>query len=113
MQVQVHTDNHIQGSVELKQHVAETLNDALARFGDRITRVEAHLADVNSSAKGGGDDIRCSLEARPASMSPIVVTHNAATVDQALSGAVDKLQQTLERTFDRRDDPKGRTSFAG
>jgi ribosomal subunit interface protein len=113
MQVLVNTDNHIEGSARLKQHVQETLTDALSRYGDRITRVEVHLADVNSAAKGGGDDIRCSLEARPAGMSPIAVTHSAATVDQALDGAVDKLENTLERTFERRDDPKGRTPFSG
>ena len=113
MQVQVNTDNHISSSAELKQHVAATISDALSRFGDRITRVEVHLADQNSAAKGGGHDIRCSLEARPASMSPILVTHDAATIDEALSVAVDKLEKTLEKTFDRRDDPKGRTSFAG
>lgn len=113
MQVHVITDNHIEGSAALQQHVEETLTDALSRFGDRVTRVEVHFADVNSSSKGGGDDIRCGIEARLAGLDPINVTHNAANVDQAFSGGIDRLEAALDRAVGRRDDPKGRTSYAG
>jgi ribosomal subunit interface protein len=113
MQVKVHTDNHIEGSAALAQHVEETLTDALSRFGDRITRVEVHLADENSASKNGGDDIRCAIEARLAGLDPIAVTHNAANIDQAFSGAIDRLEAALDRITGRHDDPKGRTSFAG
>lgn len=113
MQVLVHTDNHIEGSAKLSQFIQENVADALKRYGDRVTRVEVHLADQNSAAKGGGDDMRCAVEARLAGLAPISVMHDAATVDQAFSGALDKLETALDRAIGRREDPKGRTPYSG
>lgn len=113
MQVQVHTDNHIDGSAALKQHVESVLTDALARFGDRVTRVEVHFADENSSAKSSGDHIRCGIEARLAGLEPLKVSHHGANVEHALSGATDRLETAIDRAIGRHDDPKGRTSYAG
>jgi ribosome-associated translation inhibitor RaiA len=113
MQVQVHTDNHIKGSAELTAHVESLVADTFGWFGDRITRVEVFLADENSSQKAGDFDKRCTMEARLAGLQPITVTHDGATLDQALDGAADKLEHTLKRTLERLEDPKGRTSYAG
>ncbi len=113
MQVQVHTDNHIEGSAELFSHVEGAVELALGRFEDRITRVEVYLSDQNSSQKGGDNDKRCTMEARPSGLQPITVTHEGATLDQAIDGAADKMEKTLTRTLDRLGDHKGRTSFAG
>lgn len=113
MQIQVNTDNHTQGAAGLTQFVEDVVQDALGRFGSRITRVEVHFTDENSSQKGAGNDKRCVMEARPAGLQPITVSADAATLDQALRGAADKMEKTLSRTLARRDDPKGRISFAG
>jgi ribosome-associated translation inhibitor RaiA len=113
MQVQVNTDNHIEGSAALTAHVETLVEDTFGWFGERITRVEVYLADQNSSHKGGENDKRCTMEARLAGLQPITVTHEGSTIDQALDGAADKLEKTLKRTLERLDDPKGRTSFAG
>jgi ribosome-associated translation inhibitor RaiA len=113
MQVLVHTDNHIEGSAKLTSFIQESVADCLARYGDRVTRVEVHLADQNSAAKGGGNDLRCAVEARLAGLAPISVMNDAATVDQAFCGALDKLVAALERAIGRREDPKGRTPYSG
>ena len=100
MQVQVNTDNHIHGREEIVALVETSVEGAVGRFRDRITRVEAHLSDTNSH-KTKGDDIRCVLEARLAGHQPIAVTHQAATVELALSGAADKLERSVESTLGR------------
>ncbi|TKB63115.1 MAG: HPF/RaiA family ribosome-associated protein [Nitrospira sp.] len=100
MQIQVNTDNHIHGREEIVALVETRLEGAVGRFRDRITRVEAHLSDSNSH-KTKGNDIRCVLEARLAGHQPIAVTHQAATVELALSGAADKLERSVESTLGR------------
>ncbi len=113
MQIQVNTDNHTHGSAELTRQVEDVVQDALGRFGDRITRVEVQLSDENSRKKTGGADKRCVMEARLAGLQPITVSDEGASLEQALSGAADKLEKTLKRTLGRLEDPKGRTSYAG
>jgi ribosome-associated translation inhibitor RaiA len=100
MQIQVNTDNHIHGREEIVALVETSVEGAIGRFRERITRVEAHLSDTNSH-KTKGDDIRCVLEARLAGHQPIAVTHQASTVELALSGAADKLERSVESTLGR------------
>ena len=57
-----------------------------------------HLADVNA-AKGGTDDIRCTIEARPEGMQPQTVTHHGATVEAALRGGARKIRSLLDSEF--------------
>lgn len=113
MNIQVTTDKHISGGAELTREVEVVVEGALARFGDRITRVEVHLTDEASGGKSRDNDKRCVMEARLAGLQPMAVTHHGASVEQVLHGAADKLEKLLERTLDRRDDPKGRMSFGG
>ena len=103
MQVHVNTDNHIHGREEVIALVQTSVEGAIGRFRDRITRVEAHLSDTNSH-KTKGDDIRCVLEARLAGLQPIAVTHLASTVELAVSGAADKLERSVESTLGRLKD---------
>lgn len=113
MQVQVNTDNHIEGGEKLTRHVTSVVEGTLGRFSDRITRVEVHLTDESSAAKSAGNDKRCAMEARIGGLKPIAVTHDSPTVDQAIDGAVEKLEKAIDRTFDKLNDVKGRTSFGG
>ena len=113
MQIQVNTDSHVEGGPDLTRRVEEIVENSLGRFGDRITRLEVHVNDVNSGSKAGDHDMRCAIEARLAGLDPITVTHQAAFVDQAVKGAADKLKTTLDRTLGRLNDRKGGTSAAG
>ncbi len=99
MHVQVNTDNHIEGREALATRVEAVVQESLRRFSDQITRVEVHLSDENSHK--GGDDKRCMMEARLEGRRPTAVTHQAATLDQAIDGAADKLQRSIESTLGR------------
>lgn len=70
------------------------------RFSDRVTRVEVHLSDQNAS-KSGPDDKRCLMEFRIAGRQPDTVTHDASSVDLAITGAADKLKRAVEHTLER------------
>ena len=109
MQIQLHSDRHVPIRQDLAQHCESVLTSALARYGTRITRVEVHFADENGE-KGGGDDIRCVLEARAAGHQPVAVRHNAPAVELALDGAAEKLDRLLDSTFGRLSNHQPRTS---
>lgn len=113
MQIQVNTDHHVQGGAELTRRVEELVAGALGRFGGRITRVEVHLTDQSSNARSSDNDKRCVMEVRLSGLQPISVTHQSATVEQALDGAIEKMEKTLDRTLARLHDPKGRTPYGG
>ncbi len=113
MQIQVNTDNHIKGTDKLTALVEDLVTSALDRFSDRITRLEVHLTDENSSQKKVGDDKRCKLEARLAGMQPVTVSADGSNLEAAIIAASEKMETLLTRTLDKLDDPKGRTSYAG
>ena len=111
MQVQVHTDNHVNGSAGLTAHVESIVMGALERFGNRVMRVEVHIGDENGH-KGGEHDKRCAMEARLSGLQPIAVTGQGTIVEAAISAAVDKLVRTIDRTLEKKYGAKGRTSTA-
>ncbi len=113
MQVQLNTDNHTENHAKLTDYVESLVKDALERFSGRITSVHVHLTDENSDQKSGSYDKRCVMEARVSGRQPVTVSAAAPSVDQALVGAIDKLEKSLGSIFDRLDHAKGRTSFAG
>ena len=97
MQIQINTDNNIEGGARMSAYFTETLEQMFSRF-DQITRLEVHLSDENGNKEGVGDK-RCLLEARLKGLKPIVVTHHAETIDIAITGAADKLKKTLDTTI--------------
>jgi ribosome-associated translation inhibitor RaiA len=112
MRIQVHTDNNIDGSAQLISDIEAELIDSLGRFGNQITRVEVHLRDLNGP-KSVGDDKSCLLEARLAGRQPMVVSHEAASLRQAIDGASDKLERALDKLLGRLSNHKVRTSHSG
>jgi len=100
MQIQVHTDRNIEGTEALAAEVKAVVEAALSHVSEHITRVEIHLSDQNGS-KSGPDDKRCVMEARLEGRQPIAVTHEAATVEQAVDGAAERLQRSVEHTVQR------------
>jgi hypothetical protein len=100
MQIQINTDNHIHRRPELVEEVEATVEGTLGHFGDRLSRVEVHLADQNGE-KGGDSDIRCMMEARIEGHQPVAVTHQSDSLDLAVDGAAEKLKAALEHTLGR------------
>ncbi len=113
MIIQVHTDSHIKGGEELTRDVEAVVTSTLGRFSTWLTRVEVQLSDENSRAKTRDDDKRCVMEARPEGLRPVAVSHEGATIDQAIKGCAKKLARLLDDTKGRLADPRGNTSFAG
>lgn len=103
MQVQLHTDNSLELRDGLAQEVEATVRTALRRWAERVTRVEVHLNDLNSH-KGGAADKRCLMEARLGGLQPVAVSNRARTLEEAISGAADKLTRSLESTLGRLND---------
>ncbi len=109
MKIQLNTDVHIGGTDALAAKVAATVEQALERFSEHITRVEVHLSDENGGKKGPHDQ-RCMLEARLEGRQPVAVTEHAATLEQAVHGAAHKLAHLLDSALGRLHDHREKTS---
>lgn len=110
MQVQVHTDDNIQGGESLARWVTEETGAKLSRFRDHVTRVEVFLTDVDAG-KSGAQDKRCRVEARPAGRQPLTVTADGDKVATAFTSAMDKLVRVLDTDMGRLKDKHGRDTI--
>lgn len=106
MKIQLNTDVHIDGTEALAAQVNATVEQALKRFSEHVTRVEVHLSDENAG-KSGQQDQRCMLEARLEGRQPVAVTDQAATLEQAVQGAAQKLARLLDSTLGRLHEHRG------
>jgi len=107
MQIQINTDRHIEGQERLTNWASGVVEQALSRVKDRITRVVVHLSDENAD-RSGQHDQQCVMEARLEGRQPIAVTHQAATMDQAVNGAAEKLTGAIESIIGRQRDQRRR-----
>lgn len=95
MQIQVNTDNQIQGSEALEASVNAIITQHLERFFTHLTRIEVYLTDANG-AKGGANDKQCAIEARISNGPPVGVSHDDENVEKSIHGACDKLRSRLD-----------------
>lgn len=102
MNIEIRTDKNIQNSERLISYVRAELTNKFQRYGEKITHFSVHLSDENA-AKGGDDDLRCLIEARPAGFKPITAAHKAGNVDAAIHGAIDRLKHGLEHLFEKQE----------
>ncbi|WP_051676318.1 HPF/RaiA family ribosome-associated protein [Polaromonas glacialis] len=109
MKIQFNTDVNIHGTEALAAQVSASIEQALERFDEHITRVEVHLSDENAG-KSGQHDQRCMLEARLEGRQPVAVTNHAATLEQAVQGAAQKLAHLLDSRLGRLHDHREKTS---
>lgn len=98
MQFQLNTDANIEGDDRMTEIAERTVASTLGHLTDRLSRIEVHLADVNAG-KGGPDDIRCTIEARPEGMQPQTITHHDANVEAALRNGAKKIRSLLDSEF--------------
>src|SRR5690606_30582041 len=94
MEIITNTDTRIDNSTQLRERVVQVLRQELKHVSGAITRVEAHLRDVNSE-RGGASDRKCLLEARVAGLAPVVAEHRADDIDLALTGAARQLARAV------------------
>ncbi len=109
MQIQVHTDDHIQGGESLAQWIQQEAASRLARFRDHVTRVEVFLSDVDGGK--GPADKRCVIEARPAGRQPVATHAEAPKVADAFTAATEKLVRALGDDIERAKDRHGRDTI--
>jgi Sigma 54 modulation protein / S30EA ribosomal protein len=105
MKIQINSDNQIVMNQELSTAVESEVERAIGRFRERLTRVEVHLSDENA-AKGGTRDKRCVIETRPAGMQPVSASDNAATIEEAATGAAHKMKRLLDTAFGKIDEKR-------
>ncbi|RYF28314.1 MAG: HPF/RaiA family ribosome-associated protein [Comamonadaceae bacterium] len=110
MQVQVNTDDHIQGGESLNQWVQDETASRLARFREHVTRVDVFLSDVDAGKSGAGDK-RCVIETRAAGRQPLAVNAEADKIADAFTAAVDKLARALDNDLGRLKDRNARDTI--
>jgi len=101
MKILFNTDKTINGDERNQDYFTSQIAEALKRFQSHITRIEVHLSDQNGK-KEGSNDILCLLEARIEGKQPIAVSCQADTVDLSVSGAIDKLEKSLQSILGRK-----------
>lgn len=102
MQIQFNSDSSVMGTDNVAARIQAKVRDKLARYEERLTRLEIHVHDENAH-KHGHDDKACTIEARPRSGRPIGVTEHASTVDDAARRAATTLAQRLDRHFGKQE----------
>jgi len=95
MIIQVNTDMSISGDKKFESYLNTLIKGELHQFDDQINRIEVHLDEGGS--KNGDNDKRCMLEARLENSPPVAATSHGNTVEQAVSGALDRLKTSIDR----------------
>lgn len=118
MLVHFNPGNDVEGRESLAARAEQIVSDVIGRFSGQITRIEVYVSDDNGGKKGadrthhkaharasgrpvGADVIRCTLEARITGHQPVAVTNHAPTFGEAISGAAEKLERSLDHTLGR------------
>jgi len=101
MHIEVNFGNLAYSDV-LDERVREEIIDSLGNLATRVTRIEAHLSDINGPRSG--DDKRCMLEARIAGDKPFVVEHVGDDIYDVVVETAGKLERAMRRRVERRDD---------
>jgi len=101
MRIELKTDSDIEGHDELARYLETVVTTALENDLAKVAIVDAHISGVGGSPEGGGDGIRCMLEARLEVLHPLAVTHQASTVHETVRGAAAKLKHAVNLALGR------------
>ena len=94
MQIRVDADDHIDSNDELADRVEGVVEGSLERYRDRVAVVVVHLSRLVQH-RPGERDMCCRMEAQAGSLKPIVVTHEALTLTEAIHAASAKLERAV------------------
>lgn len=100
MKIQINTDKNIEGHERVERYFSAELEKGLARFEEKITRIEVHFGDENGE-KTGVNDKKCVIEVRPVKLQPITVSDHGDTLEKAFQGALAKIKKSLTTTFEK------------
>lgn len=91
----------VERSDAIDQFVRDKVMSHLGHLAEKLTRVEVHLRDDNSSAKSSHNDKRCTMEARPAGRQPLVVEHTGDDLYRVITETAGKLSRAVKTNVDR------------
>jgi hypothetical protein len=117
MQIRVDADDHIDSNEDLASRVEGVVEGSLESYRDRVVLVQVHLSRL-AHAPGrmhhqpGERDMCCRMEAQVGSLQPIVVTHEAITLTEAIHAAAAKLERAVHDAL-RRDKSQEAAHDAG
>lgn len=116
MHIQLNPARGVSISPALEEYINTQLGSVVRRFGERLTRIEVYLTDVNGPK--GGLDKQCKLEARPRGGDPLLARRELVHEDayDAVSGAAKRLESVLSNHFgklDRKTSGARRTRLGG
>lgn len=103
MKIEVHTDTSL--SETTIANLSTLVEAGLRRFAERLTRAEVHVKNLETTRSGIQPE--CRLETRPAGRDPVSVTNQAATLNEAVKGAAEKMSRLLDSTFGKIDAHSG------
>jgi hypothetical protein len=101
MKIQVNSDKSISIDSTLVSALEDEVSRVLSRFATKLTRVEVHLSDIDSS-KTGQPDKRCLIEVRPTGGKPLTTIATTAATESSVSEALKKMQRSLTTFFGRK-----------
>ena len=94
MQIRVDADDHIDSNQELADRIEGVVEGSLERYRDQVVLVQVHLSRLVDH-QSGGRDMSCRMEAQAGLLKPIVVTHEAITLTEAIHAASAKLERAV------------------
>ena len=101
MQIQLNSAQGVSMSPALEAHIHKHLQGVERRFGERLTRIEVYLTDVNGPK--GGVNKQCKLEARPRGGDPLMAEFLHENAYDSVTGATKRLESVLGNYFGKLD----------
>lgn len=102
MQIQINFGD-VPTSEPIQERVEKEVGEALAKWQDRVTRVEVHLHDEDGP-KQSNTDKRCVMEVRLSGRQPMVVEHSCDDMYTSIHTAATKLEKVVGRAIERQRD---------
>ena len=90
----------------LREFLQRRLGFALGRYRDAIRRVTVRLRDLNGPR--GGSDKACQLQVELAGQQPLVISHTAPDLYQAIGAAAKRADRQVARRLSRKVRGTGR-----
>jgi len=103
MDFQFNTGNKVDGHARMDAHFETRFRERLDRFAPRLSRIEVHVRDTDGTRREGPDGIEAVIEARPYNGDPLTASDRAATPEEAVGSALQKLVARLDATFGKAD----------
>ncbi len=111
LKININSDKEMDLDASILNNLESSIQRRLARFDGRVAQISVRLSDQNGP-KSGKDEVRCMIEARPEGIESIHISHDANSVDEAVSHAIHKMGRSLDEAFAKQAHKKGKGSSA-